>query len=93
MSAREQLMDMSNSLSTAAIVLTAQRDTIEDFLKECRNMESFGHIADPTLYRDPERRAVSAVLEPICKAALSFLSAYEGHTAKAQVALDAVKST
>jgi hypothetical protein len=88
--ARERLMDMSKGISTAATVLMMHRKEIDDFLKECRDMENFGSIISPTLYRDPERRAVSAIMKPLCEAARAFLRAYEKHTAEAQSALDKV---
>lgn len=76
-------LEAANSvIATCALLIGAQRETMERFLKEARDMDNFGHIVDPTLYRSSERRAVSAALEPIYQAALAFLAAYETRTAK-----------
>jgi hypothetical protein len=55
---------------------------MERFLKERRDMDNFGHIIDATLFRNEERRVLSAALGPICESAIAFVAAYETHTAK-----------
>jgi hypothetical protein len=50
-------------------------------------MENFGHIVDPTLYKDPERKAVNALMQPLFAAAIIFVAEYERHIAKANAAL------
>ncbi len=91
--AHEKMMAMSEAISAAHAILLLEMPTIEAFLKECYDMENFGAIVNPTLYRNPERRAVAATLEPICAAARRFVREYDAQAAKAQAALDKVQPT
>jgi hypothetical protein len=86
----EKLEGAAHAISTAAMLLRKEEPTIKDFLKECRDMENFGHVLDPTLYNKSERRAVSALMEPLFKAAVDFLTAYDIHLSQARAALDKV---
>jgi hypothetical protein len=89
----EKLQGAAQAISTAVMVLRMEDKTIKDFLKECRDMENFGHVLDPTLYNKSERRAVSALLEPLFKAAVDFIVAYDTHIIRAQAALDKAKAS
>lgn len=88
----EKLQGAAQAISTAVMVLRMEEKTIKDFLKECRDMENFGHVLDPTLYNKSERRAVSAILEPLFKAAEDFVRTYDIHIIHAQAALDKANS-
>jgi hypothetical protein len=87
---RRELESANAAITTAAMLLSAERDLFERFLKEARDMENFGHIVNPTLYRDPERRAMSALLAPLYKAALDFLAVHDRQIAEAKAALEKV---
>lgn len=87
---QDQIESAAHAISTAVMVLKMEMPTIEAFLKEARDMENFGHIVHPTLYNKSERKAVSALLEPLFKAALTFTAAYEDHVTKAKAALEKV---
>lgn len=87
-----KLEGAAHAISTAVLLLRMEQPTFEAFLKECRDMESFGPIFDPTLYNKSERRAVSAVLEPLFRAAVDFVKAYDAHIAKAKGALAKVSA-
>lgn len=84
------LQAASQAISTAAMVIKMEMPTMEAFLQECRNMENFGHIVDPTLYNKSERKAVSALLEPMFKSAKIFVDTYDAQMAAAKSALDKV---
>jgi hypothetical protein len=83
----EKLQAAAQAISTAVMVLKMEQPTFEAFLKECRDMENFGHIVNPTLYRNSERKAVSALIEPLFQSAVTFIAAYEDHIARAKSAL------
>lgn len=90
--AMEQLQSAAQAVSTAVLILRMELPTIEAFLKESRNMDNFGHIVDPTLFKKSERRAANAVVEPLFKAAAAFVAAYDTHVTKAREALEQVKA-
>jgi hypothetical protein len=87
---KEKLQRAAHAVSTAAMLLKMERETIDAFLKECRDMENFGSIIDPPLYKNPERRAVSALMEPLFEAATQFIAVYDRHLAEAAAALKKV---
>jgi hypothetical protein len=89
---QEQLLAAAQSVSTAVMILKAELPTMEAFLKEARDMDNFGHIVDPTLWKNPERRAVSAVVEPLFKAAIAFVRAHDAQLAASRAALDKVNA-
>lgn len=91
-SAQERLAHAAQAIAMAEMMLRTQRPTMEAFLKECADMESFGPILDPTLYRDSTRRAASALVKPLFEAAIDFLRVYDLHVAKAKTALVKVSS-
>lgn len=87
MNAKEQLAAAAHAVGTAALLLKMEQPTMEAFLKECRDMDNFGYIVNPTLANSSERRAVSALMEPLFQAAVDFVRLYDAHTAKAKDAL------
>jgi hypothetical protein len=92
MDRKVELQAAAQAIGTAALLLHAQVPLMEEFLKECRDMENFGSIINPTLYRDPERRAVSAVMEPLFKASITFVRTYNEHIKAAMEALAKVNN-
>jgi hypothetical protein len=62
-SPRERLLDANIAVGSAALMLIGERETIEAFLRECRD--------------NLERREIASAMRPIYEAALGFLSAYE----------------
>lgn len=88
----EKLQSAAQAVSTAVMVLKMEMPTFEAFLEECRGMENFGHGVDPTLYMNSERKAVSALMEPLFKSAVAFVAGYEAHIAQAQAALKKVSA-
>lgn len=88
----DSLHSAAHAVSTAVMVLKSEQPTFEAFLKEARDMENFGHVVDPTLYKNPERRAASAVVQPLFEAALTFIRTYEAHIARSKAALEKVSA-
>lgn len=89
---QEKLHATATAISTAVLVLKMEMPTIEAFLKECRDMENFGHVTHPSLYRDSERKAVSALLEPLFQAALLFVRSHDEQIARSKAALEKVST-
>lgn len=87
---KERLERAAHAVETAKRLVEMEEATIRKFLNECIDMEDFGHIADPMLYNNPERRAVSAMLRPLFENAIRFLDTHKASVALAQAALDAV---
>lgn len=90
--AREQLVAANAAITTAVMLLSAERGTFEQFMREARDMDNFGHITDPTLFISSERRATEAILKPLYQAALDFIAAYDRQIAAARGALDKVNA-
>lgn len=88
----EKLQSAGQAISTAVMILRMEQETIDAFLKECRDIENFGSILHPTLYNRSERKAVSALLEPLFQSAKDFIRAYDEHMAKARAAIEKVKA-
>lgn len=88
--AHAKLHSAAQAISTAALILKMEMETMEAFQKEARDMENFGHIVDPTLYRDSERRAAAAVVGPLFDLAVSFVKKYDEHIARSKAALQKV---
>lgn len=85
-------LDAANrAITTAVLLVKVEMETIERFLDEKRLMESIGPILDPTLFRDSEREAVSALMGPIYKSARDFVRFYDAHIAGSATALAAVR--
>lgn len=89
--AKERLERAAHAIHTAVMLVKMEQETIEAFLKECRDMQNFGHIVDPTLFNKSQRRAVEALLKPTFEAALDFMHKHETHTAAAKAALAKVQ--
>lgn len=87
-----RLSSAAQSISNAVMILRMEQPTLEAFLKECRDMENFGHIVHPTLYNKSERRVLSAVLEPLFEAASAFIAVYDDHIVKSKAALEKVST-
>lgn len=87
---REQLEAAAQSVAVAVTILKAEMPTIEAYLKEARDLDNFGHIVDPTLFRDPTRRALNSVVEPLFKAAVAFVKAHDEQIARSKAALEKV---
>lgn len=90
--ARRELDSANAAISMCAQILGTQRDLFERFMKESRDMENFGHIVDPTLFKSEERRAVEALLKPLYQAALDFLDAHDRQITAAKTALEKVNA-
>lgn len=80
------------AISTAATVLKLNVPVMERFLKECRDMENFGYLLHPTLAKDSERQAVSALMEPLFKAAVEFVKLHDAQASRAKDALAKVSA-
>ncbi|WAX93162.1 hypothetical protein N7E70_015805 [Aminobacter sp. NyZ550] len=83
MSAREKLEKANAAISMAAMMLASVAPTLEEFMRECRDMESVGVFLKPSLFMDPERRATEALMKPLYQAALSFTQTYKTQLAAA----------
>ncbi|BCW88028.1 hypothetical protein sos41_11660 [Alphaproteobacteria bacterium SO-S41] len=90
--AREALLQAGASISAAVAILAPHMPLFDQFEAEERDMENFGHIIDPTLYRSSERRAAAALMSPIFKAARAFVNALETQSANAREALEKVRA-
>jgi hypothetical protein len=88
----EKLEYLNTTIAMAVQLIGEQRETIEAFQKESLNMDNFGHIVDPTLYKNTERRIMSEVLGPIYDAALNLVKVYGAQTAQMKDALAKVNA-
>lgn len=86
----QRLHSLAATLSTAALLIKAEAETIELYLNEADRMNSVGAILDPTLFMSSERRAADAIMSPIVRAARDYLRAYEMATAAGRSALEKV---
>lgn len=84
---REELHDAMGAIQVASVLLELHAGLMRRFLKETRDLDNFGHILNPTLWKDSERRAVSALVEPLFRAALTFTEAVSAQRAAALAAL------
>lgn len=87
---RQEIDNANAAISAAAMLLGANRDLFHRFLKEARDMENFGHIVDPTLFKSSERQAMNALLKPLYEAALAFLRVHDAQIAAARAAMEKV---
>ncbi|OWV94239.1 hypothetical protein ATY81_12365 [Rhizobium sp. R72] len=85
--ARASLDTLNTTIGTAVLLLRQQQDTIEQFMRESRDMDSVGHVLDPTLFNSSERRATEAILKPIYAAAVNLIETYDRQIAQAATAL------
>jgi hypothetical protein len=86
--ARRQLLEFNASLATAYLLLKPFEALVDQFMREGRDMGSFGPFINPTLFMDPERRATEALLKPIYRSAAQFIKIYEAQRERAGVPLD-----
>ncbi|MDR7220327.1 hypothetical protein [Aminobacter aminovorans] len=82
-SAREKLEEANAAISMAAMMLASVAPTLEDFMRESREMESVGTFAKLSLFMDPEHRATEALMKPLYEAAISFTRTYKTQLAAA----------
>lgn len=87
---KDDLMSAVRAVSTAVTILKMEMPTIEAFLKESRDMDNFGHVVDPTLWMNSERRAANAIVQPLFKEAAAFVAAYDAQVARSSAALKKV---
>lgn len=74
---RAALHAASLALSAATGILRPHLPLFEQFKREQADMENFGHIFDPTLYRSQERREVAAVMAPLYEAAQRLVETFD----------------
>jgi len=74
---RAALHAASLALSAAAGILRPHIPLFEQFKREQADMENFGHIFDPTLYRSQERRDVAGVMAPLYEAAQRLVETFD----------------
>lgn len=77
--------EVADALAKAAVAvrdavnaLSANRAIMERFLKECRDMESFGPTLAPGLFLDKRRERISNAIAPMFQASILLI---EAHTA------------
>ncbi len=75
--AREAMLQANASIRTAIELLRPHLPLFEAFAAEQRNMESIGHIINPTLYRSSERRAVADAVGPIYEHACRLVETFD----------------
>ena len=89
---KQQLHEAAGAIQAATQLLGPHLDLMRRFLKETRDMDSFGHVVDPTLWKKSERRAANAFVEPLFRAALAFNEAVDKQRNAALVALAKVNA-
>lgn len=89
--ARQELMELNHAISTCVTLLRSYLPLMEQFERERRDMESFGHILDPTLYMSSERQAVSALMHQLYQAAATLLKTYDETLTKTRAAMEQAK--
>ena len=90
--AKERLFGATQAISTAVMLLTMEREVMDEFVKEATDIDNFGHIVDLTLFRDPERRAAAAVVRPIFEAAVRLLDVHKEQMTRTKAALNKVRA-
>lgn len=88
--AKEALNTLNAAIGAAVVLIEGERETLEQFFEEERLMENVGPILDPSLFKDAERRAVSALLSPIYREALNLVTVYHQQLGRAADALEQV---
>ncbi|MGE0408720.1 MAG: hypothetical protein AB7P23_05585 [Amphiplicatus sp.] len=87
----ERLHALNNAISLAQSLIRNEKETLDQFFTEKERMESVGALSNPTLFKDPERQAVEAMLTPVYEAARVFLRDYDRAMDRAKSALEKVK--
>lgn len=67
----------SQAIGAAAGILRPHVPLFEQFKREQADMENFGHIFDPTLYRDQGRRDTAVIMEPLYEAAQRLVDTFD----------------
>lgn len=91
--AKERLLELGAAITAAANLLRPYAPLIEQFQREAQLMDSVGPILNPTLWKNPERQAVSGLMTPFYAAAMDFIRAYDKQIAVAADALAKVQKS
>lgn len=75
--ARAELEALNSSIATAVLLIRCKTEILDRFFVEWERMDSVGHILDPTLFRDPERRETVELLTPVYRAARDLVTVYD----------------
>lgn len=62
--AKADLAKAAEAVRDSVTLLSRTRPTMEQFMKECQDMESFGSVLAPALFLDPRREKVAKAIEP-----------------------------
>jgi hypothetical protein len=87
---RAELETALAAIGVAAELLAPHRDLFDRYARERRDMDNFGHIVDPTLFKSSERRATDAIVGPCFAIARDFLVTIEEQKRRTREALGAV---
>lgn len=87
--AKSALLAMGNALTVAAMVIEQHRETMEQYLAEAQQMDSFGALLDPTLFKSRERQETGEIMTPVVQAGLIFLNVQRQQGDKARSILEA----
>ena len=85
--AKARLEALNQTIATAVTLIRSEVPTLDQFFAEAQHMDSVGHILDPTLFNDSERRATAALLTPVYTAARDLVRIYDHQVAEAKSAL------
>ena len=85
--AKQDLQLTATTIRDAVTALRAVRPTMEQFLRECRDMDNFGAVLRPELFMDPRRRRLSDAIKPLAEAAILLI---EAHNAASQSMIEGV---
>jgi len=66
----------ATTVRDAVLMLNVVRPTMEQFLREAKDMESFGAFVRPDLYFDRRRERMSKAVGPLFQAAIALLDAH-----------------
>lgn len=89
--AKAALTEAAAAINLCATILRPHVEFFSRYENERRHMENFGHIVDPTLFRDSERRAADAIMAPLFRGAQEFLHTIDLQVAAAKGALEKVR--
>jgi hypothetical protein len=90
--AKRALDELNSAIGTAAVVIRMHKETLDRYFAEQSTFDTIAPIFDPTLWNSSERRATEAILTPIYRAALDFITAHDTATARAEDALAKVRA-
>jgi hypothetical protein len=75
--ARARLVVLNRAIATAVICIKSEREILDRYFVEARNIDTFGPIINPTLWNNPKRRQTDALLRPVYEAARNLIDAYD----------------